>query len=158
MISPRDLADFLCSGQLRVSTGIWLLPLDLLGCEIDEAHRLNLEPIDLRNRLLDSLDPEMKYTGINADRLVALIDDIASEKNDWSGALVYNIDLLLAGLNSADRDCVWNDLLIALPRRTRAILIAIPETAVNLLPVTAHLEVWQKEHRLVGIISESKGE
>ena len=154
MNTPRDLAALLCSGQLRVATGLWLLPKGFLGNEADEAHRLDFEPVDLRQRLLESLEPGTKYAGITADRLVILIDEISQEICDWPGALVYNLDLLLARLNSADRELVWNDLLIALPRRTRAILIAMPDTSVQLLPTKEKLDLWRNDNRLFGSIRE----
>lgn len=154
MKRPRDLVALLCSGQLRVATGLWLLPDEFVGKEDEEAYRLDLEPVDLRQRLLDALEPGTKYAGLSVDRLVTLIDGVTRERADRAGALIYNLDLLLARLTSADRQLVWDDLFKALPRRSRAILLTMPEAAEDLLPWREKLDLWRLDNRLCGTIEE----
>ena len=152
MNDPSDLVKLLISDQLRVATGLWLLPRAYLGHEQDEAYRLGLEPVDLRLRLLQVLPQGTKYSGLSADRIINLIDSISEECCDWAGALVYNLDLLIARLNSGEQKIVWQDLFTALPHRHRCILLIMPETALNLLPSEEKLDLWRKENRLFGSV------
>lgn len=149
----RKLVDLLGSGQLVVATGLWLLPSAYVGHEEDEARRLDLKPVDLRARLLKILPEGTKVSGLSADRVVNLVDTVAQETGeDYAGAMVYNLDLLLSRLKYADQQIVWDDLFSALRHRPRGVLLTLPETAVNLLPSDDNLNKWQHEHRMVGTL------
>lgn len=152
MNSPHEFVELLCSGQLRVSTGLWLLPKEYLGHEDDEAHRLSLEPVDLRSRLLQVLEPGTKYANLSAEQIFRLIDAVSQEYSDWGGALIYNLDLLIARLNSGEQALLWQDLFNALPHRRRAVLLTMPDTAANLLPDEENIDLWLQENRLIGTI------
>ncbi|GAP17320.1 hypothetical protein [Levilinea saccharolytica] len=152
MNPPRELVELLSSGQLRVATGIWLLPIEYVGKEEEEAYRLGLEPVDLRNRLLQSLEPGTKYASLSADTIFRLVNDVSQEYGDWAGALIYNLDLLLARLNTEERSLIWQDLFAALPHRRRGVLITLPETASNLLPQEEMLNQWRFDNRFIGTI------
>jgi len=152
MNTPRELVELLSSGQLRVATGVWLLPIEYVGQEEEEAYRLGLEPVDLRNRLLQSLEPGTKYASLSADKIFQLVDDISQEYGDWAGALIYNLDLLIARLNTEEQNMIWQDLFTALPHRRRGVLITLPETAVNLLPQEEILNLWRLDNRLIGTV------
>lgn len=150
----RALVELLCSSQLRVATGIWLIPNNFLGCIEDEAHRLDLEPIDLRQRLLDVMEPGTRFANLSSDRILNLVDAITQERGDGAGALIYNIDLLISRLNTEERNIFWQDLYMALPHRRRGVLITLPDTAANLLPSDEQLNQWRVENRLIGTIRE----
>lgn len=150
MNTPRELMELLSSGQLRVATGVWLLPKEYVGQEVEEAYRLGLEPVDLRNRLLQSLETGTKYANLSAEKIFRLVDDVSQEYGDWAGALIYNLDLLIARLNTEEQTMIWQDLFTALPHRRRGVLLTLPESAVNLLPREEMLNLWRLDNRLIG--------
>lgn len=154
MNSPCELVELLSSGQLRVATGLWLMPLVYIGHEVDEALRLNLEPVDLRDRLLEIVEPGSKYSGLDVDRIIQLVDKVSQELSDSAGALIFNFDLLLSRLNAEQQQNFWNDVFNALPHRRRGVLLTLPETAQNLLPPESDLNLWLQENRLVGTIRD----
>jgi hypothetical protein len=131
--------------SLRVRVGLWLMPLALLGHEPAEAAQLGLEAVDLRLRLLNELPEGARFTGLTWERVVELIDEIVSTSGARDAVLVYNADLLLARLSYADRRYVWQQLATGLPHRTRGLLVVMPETADELLPLAEQLAVWQQE-------------
>lgn len=142
------LVDLLTSNQLRVSTGLWLFPLEYIGNEEDEAHRLGIEPIDIRTRLLQSLPEGTRFSGLTPDSILSLIDKVSQEPGDWPGVMIYNLDLLISRLSSTDHAIIWQDLFTALPHRRRGILLTIPETAENLIPTRAIINELTKENRI----------
>lgn len=151
MNNLHELVDLLNSGLLRVSTGLWLLPTSYLDHEEDEAYRLNLEPVDLRQRLLKELEPDTKYANLSSDQVFRLVDNVSREYGDWAGALIFNLDLLIARLSTEDRNIIWEDLFTALPHRRRSVLLTLPETATNLLPSEKIIRKLEQENRLFGV-------
>ena len=145
----QELVDLLTSSQLRVSTGLWLLSLEYIGNEEDEAHRLGIEPIDIRTRLLQSLPEGTKFSGLTPDSIFSLINKESQESGDWPGVMIYNLDLLISRLTSTDQAIIWQDLFTALPHRRRGVLFTIPETAENLFPSKEIINELTKEHRII---------
>lgn len=148
MNDVKVLVDLITSSQLRVSTGLWLFPLEYIGNEEDEAHRLGIEPIDIRTRLLQSLPEGTRFSGLTPDSIFGLIEKVSQEPGDWPGVMIYNLDLLISRLSSTDQAIIWQDLFTALPHRRRGILLIIPETAENLIPNKAIINELTKENRI----------
>jgi len=148
--SPIEVIALICTPMFRVHTGLWLLPSEIVGHELDEAVRLRIEAIDIRQSLLDSLPQGAHYTGLTEPKLLGLIDAIAQLSGRKDCALVYNVDLLLSRISYFERRRFWQDFFIGLPHRTQGVLIAVPETADEVLPPSDDLLDWSQAHRLAG--------
>lgn len=149
-ISPFDLISLLRGYRLRVRTGLWLLPRELLGQEPDEAARLGIDAVDLRQQLLAGLPQDTSFSGLNAACMIELLDDICRRDRGSDCVLVYNFDLLLARLRHDERSEVWQLLYDGFPHRSRALLIVMPRGANALLPTNQALQAWQRDGRLAG--------
>jgi hypothetical protein len=152
MTELLELAHLLSSGNLRVSTGLWLLPFAYLGKEEEEARRLNLEPVDIRLYLQRILPEKTEFSNLSRELIFKLINNVSQESGDWAGAMIFNLDLLIAYLNSTDRNILWKELFIAMPHRSRGVILTIPETASNLLPDEESLSALRNDNRLVGTV------
>ena len=147
-ISPSDLITLLRGYRLRVRTGLWLLPRELLGQEPDEAARLGIDAVDLRQQLLAGLPRDTCYSGLNAACVMELLDDICRREQGSDCVLVYNFDLLLARLRHEERREIWELLCDGFPHRSRALLIVMPRSASALLPANQMLQAWRRDGRL----------
>ena len=146
---PIKLVDNLKRGNLRTNVGVWRLPLSKIGQEADIAFRLDLGALDARKEFLSKLPAKTEYARLSVTRLYEFLDEIANRSDMRDCVLIYNFDLLLAGLRKElDRNQVWKDLYNRFPNRQHALLITIPETASHLLPSDDMLEKWQKDGRL----------
>ena len=149
-ISPSDLITLLRGYRLRVRTGLWLLPSGLFGQEPDEAARLGIDAVDLRQQLLAGLPQDTSFCGLNVACVIELLDDICRRDRGSDCLLVYNFDLLLARLRHDERSEVWQLLYDGFPHRSRALLIVMPRGANALLPANPALQAWQRDGRLAG--------
>jgi hypothetical protein len=133
---------------LRVRTGLWLVPSHLVGHEADAVASLASSVTDVRHPLLDGLLPDQTRLGLRPVTILQALDTLVAEhvRGDWG--LVLNLDLLLAGLTSTDRQQTWEALYSAYPRRQRALLFAVPAAATHLLPKHDGLDQWRREGRL----------
>ena len=147
-LTPSELVARLRSYRLRVRTGIWLLPLPFLAHVGDEAARLDIDLVDIRQVLLNALPKDTIYSGLDAAYLVDLLDEICRAHLGRDCILVYNFDLLLARLRHDERMDLWHQLYDSFPYRRRALLIAVPQGADALLPSSA-LGAWRQDGRLV---------
>ena len=149
-LSPvRELIAFLRRHTLRTRVGVWCMPLSYIGQEHDVAALLNLEAVDVRQPVLDALPVGTRYVNLTFEKVLEALDSIASRAGQTDCAFVYNLDLLLAGLTRDDRQRVWESLGDGLPYRTRALLLAMPETASRMLPPDRLYEAWRLNGRLV---------
>lgn len=148
MTTITELVSLLSSPRLRVRTGIWLYPMEMLGQEENEAVRLGVIAKDARVPLLASLPEGSRFLGLNARRVQELLDQIVDDEKNGSVLLVYNIDLLLSRLPLSERERVWQDVFNSLPHRSKGIILPIPERANHLLPQETVLDKWQKDGRL----------
>jgi len=146
--SPYEVVDLLEGSTLIHRTGIWLMPVNMLGKEPDYAARLNLDAVDIRTPLLESLPEGTRFLGLSGDKVFHLLDHICEHSKGSSCLLVYNVDLLLARLRLQDRVYVWSQLYNAFPHRKRALVIVMPEGADQLLPPLAALKSWNSDKRL----------
>jgi len=145
----QALIDFLRRHTLRTRIGLWRMPLDWVGKEPDVATRLQIDAFDVRQAIQQQLPEGTRYVRLTLEKVLEALDLVASSERRRDCVLVYNLDLLLAGLKRNERQRVWESLLGGLPYRQYALLLAIPATAVQVLPTEQLLEVWQREGRLV---------
>lgn len=124
------------------------MPLNYVGSERDIAARLEVEAVDARQPILQRLPEGTRYVRLTAGKVLEALDSIASQKGKTECALIYNMDLLLAGLKWEERQNVWQGVFDGLPYRVRALVIAIPVTASTLLPTDRLREALRDDGRL----------
>ncbi len=145
----RVLIGLLRRHTLRTRIGLWRMPLNYVGREPDTATSLLIEAFDLRQAIQQQLAEGTRYVRLTFERILEALDFVASSEGWTDCVLVYNLDLLLAGLKQDERQRVWESLLGGLPYRRRALLLAVPATATQVLPSEQLIEIWQREERLV---------
>jgi hypothetical protein len=145
----RALIAFLRRHTLRTRIGLWRMPVEWVGQEPDTATRLQIGAFDIRQAVQQQLAEGTRYVHLTFEKILEALDFVASSEEWTDCALVYNLDLLLAGLKRDERQRVWESLLGGLPYRRRALLLAVPATATQVLPSEQLMEVWQREGRLV---------
>jgi hypothetical protein len=144
----KRLVALLRSGLLRTRTGILLLVPQLLGEEREAAARLDVDAVDYADTLLRSAAPSAAALRIGADREARRLAAIADLAQGDDAVLVANFDLALSGMSSDEREGLWRDLFALFARRRRALLLAVPKSAADLLPLGAALEDWQRGGRV----------
>jgi hypothetical protein len=145
---PKALIELLQKKMLRIRTGIWLMPVSMLGKEADHAARLNIDAVDIRDLLLNSLPQNTRYLGLNSDRIIHLLQEISDQIQGSECLLVSNLDVLLAKLSYSDVCYVWQYLFDTFPNRRHALILAMPEGASHLLPEYTSIKTWNKDKRL----------
>lgn len=151
MTTISELTELLSFPGLRIRTGLWLYPMDLLGEEENEAVRLGVIAKDARVALLASTPQSSNFLGLDPRRLLQLLDDIIYQEQDGSVLLIYNFDLPLARLPLSQRESVWQEAFLSFPYRPKGIILPIPEQADHLLPSDSLMEQW----RMAGRLAES---
>jgi hypothetical protein len=146
----KDLVQFLRGATLRTRIGLWRMPLDVLGREADLAVALGVEAVDIRIPLSARLAPGTEFMHLSPVKIVETLDTVASQNGQSDCVLICNLDLLLAAISQQERQQVWRELYDGLPHRPRALLLAIPEQAVHLLPVDEMIDSWRRDRRLAG--------
>ncbi len=144
-----SLVNYLRLGTARTRIGLWRVPLAKLGTEQEIAINLGIQAIDISKSYLERLPDGTKVVKATCSKVIDSIDSIASSVGPSDCVLIFNFDLLLAKLKIEETQQVWIDLFNHLPNRLRAILIMMPETALQLLPSDTLLEKWEKEGRLI---------
>jgi hypothetical protein len=145
---PNTLLNLLRGPSLRVRTGLWLLPPEDLDDAPNEAARVGIDTVDLREELLAALPPATQFVALSSRRLLDLLDHVATQPAAGGCTLVYNLDLLLARLTLSQRKEVWEFVSIGFVHRTSALLFVMPDTARSLLPPPAALEDWSQVGRI----------
>lgn len=148
-IPIHDSIQILRSPALRVRTALWLLPLKMIGQERGEAIRYRLEAIDMRDEWLAHLPADTRFSGLSSSKLCERLDDISQRTGMWDTVLAFQFDLLLARLKLAERAIIWDYVLFQMARRLRGIIIAMPETAKDLLPAQSVQDRLNREQRLL---------
>lgn len=146
--TTHELIRYLRGPALRVRTGLWLAPPGFRGHEAATAARLGVSAADARRPLMDTLLPGQTRLLLRESTLIRALDTIAQGDFPSDCCLVYNLDLLLAGLTSTARAAVWASLYDGFPHRERALLLAMPATAPDLLPNPDRLNQWRGAGRL----------
>lgn len=146
--SPSELVALLRSRVLRVRTGLWLIPLQYLGKEEDEAARLGIDALDIRHPILADLPVGARFTGLSEVRLLEILNGIAQARGGSDCVLVYNLDLALARLRHQERLDIWRNLFGDFGYRARALLLTMPANADHLLPTSESMIAWRNDGRL----------
>ena len=124
------------------------MPISMIGHEPDQAARLNIDAIDIRDPLKETLAEGTRFLGLNRDKIMQVLDQICEQFRGTDCILIYNIDLLLARLKQQDRFYVWTQLYNTFPHRRHALIIVMPEKAEQLLPPNKTLRLWNSDKRL----------
>jgi hypothetical protein len=146
---PGSLVQFLRRKTSRSRVGLWRYPLNKIGKEYEIAVNLGVQALDISRYYLDQLPSGAEFARLSATKVIETLDSIASSIGPSDCVLIYNLDLVLAGLKTEERQLIWQDLYNHFPNRLRAIIIIIPESALPLLPTETLLEKWQNDSRLV---------
>ena len=146
--SISNLIDLLAGPALRVRTGIWLYPMELVGQEENEAIRLGIVPRDARAPLLKEVEPGSRFLGLDLFRLLRVLDDIVQNEQDGSVVMIYNFDLLIAKFSISERERAWQEIFSSFPHRPKGILLPIPELASKLLLPGSLLDAWREAGRV----------
>lgn len=151
-ISPRKVVELIRANVLRIRTGLWLLPNSCVGQERNEAARLMVDAVDISELLIQHLPATSRFSGLNEQRLIELLDEISDLGGHSNCVLVYNFDLLLARLSPQAINNVWQYLFEFMPHRPRALLLTLPAQAIGLLPSEDQLKFLARDQRLSTII------
>jgi hypothetical protein len=89
------------------------------------------------------------FVTLDADKVLQLFDQVASQTHIGNCALVYNLDLLMARLTFQQRADVWDFIFDGPAYRRSSLLLAMPATAEFLLPSDYRLEELAAAGRLV---------
>lgn len=146
--NPAALIALLQQKALRNRTGLWLLAPQELSKEKELYARYNLDAIDIRTALLDTLPPTTSFLGLTSNSLLKLFDTISNSSSGTECIVIYNLDLLMAKLKMTERASVWNHLFKSFPNRRHALLLTMPAQADHLLPDLPTLELWGKDQRI----------
>jgi hypothetical protein len=148
LAKPLELVEYLRRHTMRSNVAVWRIPLSGVGFEADLAVQLGVELVDITQHYRSCLAQGTEFARLSASKLFDALDQIASSEGFSDCVLVYNLDLLLAGLKEADREQIWQDLYNRLPNRKRALLITIPDTATHLFPGENLLKKLQDDYRI----------
>ena len=146
--NPGSLVTTLRHPDLRVRVGLWLQPLSLMATEADEAARLTVQSVDIRDEFLQTLPAGARFVHLDEGHILELLDSLSQRTHFGDCALIYNLDLLLAALTHGERTSIWEFLLTGLPWRKSALLLTLPNTASRLAPSEIAGEAWRAANRL----------
>lgn len=146
--TPPEVVKLIRANILRIRNGLWLLPTTSLGQERNEAARLLVDAVDVRQRLIQHLPANTRFIGLTDQKIIELLDEIAEQEGQSDCALVYNLDLLLSHLKQKDIQYVWQHLIESMPHRSCALLITMPALATDLLPSDEQMLQLAREKRL----------
>ena len=145
----NDVIHTLRYGGLRVRTALWLLPPEQLTSLPDSAARLGIHLVDARRPLLNATAPDQRFLRLTVREFIEALDALCQTPHTSDCLLVTNCDLIIARLNFQERREAWATLYQGFPHRSRALLIAMPDSADLLLPGKQELTYWRREGRLV---------
>lgn len=146
--TASEVVKLIRANILRIRTGLWLLPATSLGQERNEAARLLVDVVDLRQRLIQRLPADTRFIGLTDQKVIELLDEVAEQEGQSDCALVYNLDLLLSHLKQQDIKNIWLHVIESMPHRSCALLITMPASATDLLPSDEQLVQLAREKRL----------
>lgn len=146
--SPSEVVKLIRANILRIRTGLWLLPTASLGQERNEAARLLVDAVDIREKLIQRLPANSRFIGLTDQKVIELLDEVAEQEGQSDCALVYNLDLLLSHLKQQEIKYIWQHVIESMPHRTCALLITMPASATDLMPSNEQLVQLTREKRL----------
>ena len=114
--TPSEVVKLIRTNTLRIRNGLWLLPSTSLGQERNEAARLLVEGVDLRQELVQYLPAGTHFIGLTEQKVIELLDKVAEGEGQSDCALIYNLDLLLARLKQHEIKILSGSILSNLCR------------------------------------------
>lgn len=124
---------------VRSGIGVWLLPPEQIGQEFRLALTYDLYPLDARQAFVDRLPQGAKYSGLTAPNgyqklveFIRLLLDGGPYPRDC--LLVFNLDLLLLGLDIDGRKNFWFTTMGDFPYPRTKLILALNESAYSLIP------------------------
>lgn len=148
LAAAHELAARLAGAGMYTRTSLLLLPHEWLGREDEVAVRLGMGHVDYRAWKLSHLSESQTYLLYSADRLIGELDDLCAGSHPFGTLLVSLLDLPLSALAPDQRQAFWNFLFGAFSKRPRALLVALPEKARDVLPGPT-ADAWRAAERLV---------
>lgn len=142
-----ELVTLLRGPTLTVRTGIWLAPPSAFGREQDEAARLGIDAVDIRDPIWADLPKDTRFLELTSARMIEALEAICRGPRVSDCVLVYNFDLPLARLPGQARQQLWDQLLTGFPHRVCGLLLMMPQHAHALLPSQMELK-WRNDNRL----------
>ncbi len=144
---PASLVQLLQRTELRIRTGIVLLPLVMLGRERELAARLAIEAVNWRDWKLNHLSSDSHHLGLSSETVLRDLGEIIEDVDIGGDCLwIYNADLALSALRYDERLRLWSFLFSTFKQR-RGLLVSLPAQASNLLP-TGERIAWEQDERL----------
>ncbi|GEM_PF-5216576 len=145
-----DLIQYLRQPMLRLRTGLWLVPGELLGKEPDYILSLPVgcDVMDLRQAVINFRPTSSPYAAITPEHIHFWLDHILENDIQHDVAVLTQLDLLLASLSADERQVVWKILLNFFVRRSKALIFAIPQRAVGIIITEPEIQAWQNKDRL----------
>lgn len=134
-LSPHYLVELLRSQELRLRTGVLLLPPESLGTESEIAVNLAVSHQDICIKIISQAQPSKKLLGINKKFIFDQLDSIINESGlSGSCILVSGVDILLAAIKNEEVLHFWNFFRCNY-RRGRGLIISLPVNAKSLMPL-----------------------
>lgn len=146
--SPLEVVSLLRSNVFRMRTALWLLTPALLGQERNAAARLMVDAVDLRDVLLQQIPEGSRFSRLSDQKITELLDEVSEQEGNSDCAVVYNLDLLLARLTPQEIQSIWQYVFESMPHRSRALLLAMPASATELLPSVELKENLNRQNRI----------
>lgn len=141
-MNPKTLRDKLRQPGARTGLGVWQLPREYLGQETSLAVRLDVQALDARQVYLQRLPTGAQFSGLTrADGhqpLIDLLRHLTHQVHQRDCLLVFQLDLLLLGLEVSERERFWSEALEGLPYPRTKLILAVPEKASEVFPFTFH--------------------
>lgn len=146
MADAEALVHLLASGGLYVRTGLLLLPAHWLGREGEIAVRLGATHVNYQQWKANRLAEGQTFLLLSPERLIDDLDQLCLESHARTTLLISLLDLPLTALHPAERTRFWEFLHGTFSKRSRYLLLALPDTAIAALP--AGLRRWQAGGRV----------
>jgi hypothetical protein len=112
------------------------------------AASLGIGAVDYVNELLRGCPRGAAMLPISAATEEQRLDQIANDATGSDCVLVCNLDLALAKLTAKDREWLWANLRNRFSHRRRALVLAVPKSATNLLPQGDEMRGWECDGRV----------
>jgi len=144
----RRLMAYVGGMALRCRTGILCLGHRDLGAEADIAARLRADHADWTDRLLSDCAPGAHRLSYSWLRQADLMRRLSNDEGSSGRIVVANFDFGLSGLAPDDASRLWSYLRTDLVHSRNAIIVALPECALDLSLPAHELQEWDDEGRL----------
>ncbi|NPV84911.1 MAG: hypothetical protein HPY45_02725 [Anaerolineae bacterium] len=120
------------------------MPIQYFGKEEQIAIRLNIHALDARQEYLQTLPEGARFSGLTcADghhNLIRMLIGLTDRIHPSDCLLVYNLDLLVLGLDVNERERFWREVLEGLPYPRTKLILSVPDTASQVFPLVLQQE------------------